>query len=252
MPRSPRPTTSADLRALRERAGAGGILLDFDGSLAEIVDRPELARPAAGVREALVPLTRRYRLVAVITGRRAAEVSPLLDVPNVRLLGLYGFEDDGPRLPAALLPTVEAAAAVVPEAWVEDKDASIAVHYRGSPDPARARATLAAALRAVATDGGLELVEGKMVVELVPADRPMKGGAVERLAGEHGLGAVLYAGDDHADVDAFAALDRLADRGMVTIKVAVRGPETPAPLLEEADLIVEGPGGLVDLLGQLA
>lgn len=191
-------------------------------------------------------------MVVVITGRRAAEVSALLDVPHVHLLGLYGFEEDGPKLPAALVPNVQAAAAVVPEAWVEDKEASIAVHYRRSPDPARARAALVAALRPVATDAGLGLVEGKMVVELVPADRPMKGGAVERVAGEHGLEAVLYAGDDHADLDAFAALDRLSGRGVITIKVAVRGPETPAVLLEEADLIVEGPGGLVDLLGQLA
>ena len=52
-----------------------------------------------------------------------------------------------------------------------------------------------------------------MVLELVPPDRPLKGGAVERLAREHGLRAVLYAGDDHADLDAFDALDRLIGSG---------------------------------------
>jgi trehalose 6-phosphate phosphatase len=95
------------------------------------------------------------------------------------------------------------------------------------------------------------VVEGKMVLEVVPADHPMKGGAVERLAGEAGLEAVLYAGDDVADLDAFAALDRLRDAGLETVKVAVRGDETPAALVEAADVTVEGPPGLVGLLGRL-
>jgi trehalose 6-phosphate phosphatase len=104
-------------------------------------------------------------------------------------------------------PSVEAAAAAVPEAWVEDKGASIAVHYRQAPDPARARAQLIAALVEVASSAGLELVEGKMVVELVPAGRPRKGGAVERIVGENDLSAALFSGDDVADVEAFHILD---------------------------------------------
>jgi trehalose 6-phosphate phosphatase len=112
---------------------------------------------------------------------------------------------------------------------------------------------LVVALQPVATGAGLELIEGKMVVELVPPDRPLKGGAVERLVGEHALEALLYAGDDHADLDAFAALDRLSaskDVG-VAVRVAVRGPETPLAMVEAADVVVEGPEGLVDLLRTL-
>ena len=100
---------------------------------------------------------------------------------------------------------------------------SIAVHYRQAPDPVAARAALLVALQPVATESGLEIIEGKMVIELVPPDRPMKGAAVERMAGEHGLEAVLYAGDDHADLDAFAGLDRLAASGLLAVRVAVRG-----------------------------
>ena len=90
-----------------------------------------------------------------------------------------------------------------------------------------------------------------MVIELVPPGRPLKGGAIERLIGEHGLRALLYAGDDLADLDAFAALDRLHDLGAVTIKVAVRGTETPAELIAGADLVADRPGGLVELLRTL-
>jgi trehalose 6-phosphate phosphatase len=170
----------------------------------------------------------------------------------VQLFGLYGLEGEAPWLASVVASGVGDAAAVVPEAWVEDKGVSVAVHYRQAPDPAGARARLLLALQPVATESGLELVEGKMVLELVPPGRPLKGGAVERLAGRHALEAVLYAGDDHADLDAFGALDRLSGRGLLTRKVAVAGPETPAELLERADVVVEGPSGLVSLLRQLA
>jgi trehalose 6-phosphate phosphatase len=134
---------------------------------------------------------------------------------------------------------------------VEDKGASLAVHYRQAPDPRAARAALIVALQPIASSSGFDVVEGKMVVELVPEGRPMKGAAVERLAREHGLEAVLYAGDDNADLDAFAALDRLADEGVHVVRVAVHGDETPTALEAGADLVVEGPRGLVATLRTL-
>lgn len=224
------------------------MFLDFDGSLAPIVARPELATPAPGAGEALAALIGRYAVVAVVTGRRAEDVVALLSVPGLRYEGLYGMEGSEPELVLALLPLVERVAAAVPEAWVEDKGVSVAVHYRSSPDPVRGRVALLAALQPVATHAGMVLIEGKMVVELVPAHRPMKGGVVERIAGEVELEAILYAGDDVADLDAFDAMDRLGASGLGTVKVAVRGDETPVALMEAADLVVEGPPGLVELL----
>lgn len=228
------------------------MLLDFDGSLSEIVARPELAQPVEGARAALSALVPRYRVVAVVTGRRSEEVAPLVDVPGVRLLGLYGLDGTLPGLAAIVRRTEEVVAGEVPEAWVEDKGASVAVHYRQAPDALVARATLLEALQPIAAGAGLEVMEGKMVVELVPPDRPRKGGAVERLASELDLAAVLFAGDDVADLEAFESLDRLEARGAVTLRVAVRGDETPERLLEEADIVVHGPSGLVELLRALA
>jgi trehalose 6-phosphate phosphatase len=180
-------------------------------------------------------------------------VAALLDVPHVTYVGLYGLEDGANELVTAVTPRVQAATAEVKEAWVEDKGVSVAVHYRQARDPVSARAALMVALQPVATDAGLELIEGKMVLELVPPDRPLKGGAVERLVGEHALEALLYAGDDHADLAAFAALDRLSasEDIDVAVRVAVRGPETPPALIEAADVVAEGPEGLVDLLRTL-
>lgn len=228
-------------------------MLDFDGTLAEIVARPEHARPVDGARGALVELARRYRSVAIVTGRRSEEVAALLDVAHVTYVGLYGLEDAADELVTAIVPRVQTATVEIAEAWVEDKGVSVAVHYRQAPDPVSARAALLVALQPVATEAGLELIEGKMVLELVPPDRPLKGGAVERLVREHGLQAVLYAGDDHADLDAFDALDRLIGSGDVraAVRVAVRGLETPPALVDGADVVAEGPAGLVELLRTL-
>jgi trehalose 6-phosphate phosphatase len=219
--------------------------------LSEIVARPDLARPVEGSRDAIAGLTQRYRTVAIVTGRRSEEVAALLDLPHVMYVGLYGFEEETSELLTAVVPLVETAAARAPDAWIEDKGSSIAVHYRQAPDIDAARAALMVALQPVATESGLEVIEGKMVIELVSRGRPMKGGAVERIVGEHELQAVLYAGDDHADLDAFEALDRLAASGVQVVRVAVRGRETPRSLVDAADVVVEGPAGLVELLRTL-
>lgn len=245
---------SPDLAAFRDRAGDAGVLLDFDGTLAEIVERPELAAAVDGVGDALVALVGRYRLVGILTGRRAAEIVDRLgEVSGLRVFGLYGLEGSVPMdLPASTLDGAHRAASLVAGAWVEDKGGSLAVHYRQAVDADLARSTLLEALRLVAATAALEIIEGKMVIELVPPGRPLKGGAIERLTGEHGLRALLYAGDDLADLDAFAALDRVRELGAVTIKVAVRGTETPPELIAGADLVADRPGGLVELLRTLA
>lgn len=230
--------------------GRAGMLLDFDGTLSPIVARPELAQIRSGAREALARLVGRYPVVAVISGRTDRELAELVAVPGVRLVGSYGM-GDAAELPPAVLDDVRRAAAAVVGARVEIKGPSVAVHLRGADDPDAAEAILRGPLAEVGRSHGLDLIDGKRVLELVPAGRPLKEGAVERLVEEERLDAVLYAGDDVADLRAFAAMDRAAERGVCTVKVAVRGAETPRALREAADMVVDGPAELVLLLNRL-
>jgi trehalose 6-phosphate phosphatase len=250
-------------RSVRARPRETGILVDFDGTLSEIAPTPEDARPIPGTSETLKDLARAYAVVAVVSGRPAAQVADLLGRPRgVRCFGLYGLEDEtGPTDPAAaalrrrideVLPEVERAAAEVDGARIEPKGLQVAVHYRAAADPERARRSLARALGGVADRAGLRLMEGKRVLELAPARGPTKGDVVERVARDHDLRAVLYAGDDLADLHAFAAVDRLVDAGLDGVKVAVRSAETPRDLMASADLVVEGPSGLLELLTGLS
>ena len=234
------------------------MFLDFDGTLSEIAAVPDAAVAIPGAAETLEGLARRFRLVALVTGRRVAEVERRVGRPEgVRVFGLYGLERGpggepsraaapGSRAVEEVLPRVLELAAEVPGSLVEPKGPNLAVHYRLSPDPEAARASLLRALEPLARGTGLKLIEGKRVLELVPSRSPSKGDVVAREAA--GLEAVLYAGDDAADIQAFAALDELAEGGVRTVKVAVRSAETPPGLLEAADLTVEGPAGLLGML----
>ncbi len=248
--------------ALISRADRGGVFLDFDGTLSEIAPLPEAAVALPGAAEVLGRLAERFRLVAIVTGRRVAEVERRLGRPEgVRFFGLYGAEAEvvpegvspttptGVRIVEEILPRVLEVAAGVPGSLVEPKGLNVAVHYRLSPDPEAARVELLESLQRLAQGLGMRLIEGKRVLELVPAASPTKGDLVGREGA--GLEAVLYAGDDLADVEAFAAVDRLAERGVVTVKVAVRSAEAPAALLEAADLTVERPAGLLRMLESL-
>jgi trehalose 6-phosphate phosphatase len=236
-------------RQLRERAG---LFLDFDGTLSEIVARPELARPAAGAATVLSRLADAYAVVALVSGRQSDQVRRLVRVDGLEVFGVYGLSESGPSISmAAARQEVEEAARLVPGAWVEDKQVSLAVHYRAAEDPRSAEGSLTRQLRPIAERHGMALLPAKMVVELVPWITPGKGSIVLREQRARGLAAVLYAGDDLADLNAFAALDALREQGVLTVKVAVRSEETPDPLTAGADVVVEHPAGLVELLSGL-
>lgn len=241
-----------DLLGLFMRSRPRGIFLDFDGTLSEIVPRPDQAQPQPEARSLLAELSQRYEPVAVISGRPTSEVRALLDVPEVEVFGQYGIEH-GPSggLEANVRSDVEKAAADVEGAWVEDKGVSLAVHYRAAPDPGEAEARLRPSLQAIADSHGLILLSGKKVVELAPADTPGKGTVVLREARGRALAGCLFAGDDLADLAAFHALDELRADGLAVVKVAVRSEETPVELVEAADVVVERPGGLLELLDRL-
>jgi trehalose 6-phosphate phosphatase len=241
------------LEGIRRIPNAAGIFLDFDGTLSDIVARPELARPVEGAVPLLNRLSSVYRLVAVVTGRPARDVTRLLPVPALEVFGLYGLES-GPGMGADVREAreeVESIAATVPGAWVEDKGRSLAVHYRKASDPTTAEAAMRRALRPVARRMGLTILSGKRVLELAPREVPGKGAVVRREARSRRLRACLYAGDDVADLQAFEVLDELRGRGLHTVKVAVASAETPEAVTGAADVIVPGPAGLLALLGQL-
>jgi trehalose 6-phosphate phosphatase len=236
--------------AIAAQAPRAGVFLDLDGTLAPIVPRPELSEVLPEIPEVLARLARHLDAVAVISGRPSDQVRELLDVEGVEIVGTHGLEDVRP-MAEEILDAIRAVAVAV-GAWVEPKGATAAVHFRALDDPEAAETTSSGRLAAIASTHDLEVVPGKRILELAPAGRPRKGGAVERIATDRELAAVLFAGDDIGDLDAFAALGRLRTRALWTCATVAGGRETPAEVLAAADLVVEGPSGVAALLASIA
>lgn len=207
-------------------------IFDFDGTLTPIVPTPAAARLAPRARAALARLSRHERaFVAVLSGRRVAEVRALVAVPGIVYGGCHGLEIEGagvrfrhPRAGAARVAPARrrlvAGAASIPGARVEWKRLAVSLHYRGVAPARRAVVrALAAAVARRAPD--LAVVPGHRVFEFLPRVGWDKGAAVRwivrraRPALRRGRPLVLYVGDDTTDEAAFAAVGA---RG-VTIRV---------------------------------
>ena len=67
---------------------------------------------------------------------------------------------------------------------------------------------------------------------------------------DRGVRAILYAGDDLGDLSAFAAVDELRESGIPGVKVCSGSPEAPE-VAQAADIVVDGPAGIADLLETL-
>ncbi|MER5829648.1 trehalose-phosphatase [Streptomyces sp. NPDC002130] len=265
----PAPATQAGqdgLAALLADPGKALIALDFDGTLAPIVADPERARAHPGALPALAALAPKVAAVAVITGR-PAEVAVrnggFADAPGLEhlvVLGHYGAERWDARSGKVTAPDphpgVDAVRAELPGllegsgTWVEDKGRAVAVHTRRAADPQAAFEALREPLTDLATRHGLIVEPGRMVLELRPPGMD-KGVALTGFAREIGAGSVLYGGDDLGDLPAYTAVDTLRTVGTPGLLVC-SGSDEVTELRERADVVVEGPEGVVGLLAALA
>jgi trehalose 6-phosphate phosphatase len=255
----------AGLAALLAHPDQALIGLDFDGTLSPIVPDPRDARAYPGAVMALHALARRAGTLAIITGRPAAsavEYGGLADVPGLIVLGHYGFErwsggklatpPAPPGVAAARnrLPGVLAAAGAPPGTWIEDKGHAVAVHTRQTAEPDAALRVLRPALQRLADAEGLLAQPGRMVIELRPRGMD-KGAALKSVMSERASRAVLFCGDDVGDLPAFRAVGELRGDGIPGVAVCSGSAEV-AELAAASDLVVDGPAGVVALLGWLA
>jgi trehalose 6-phosphate phosphatase len=262
----PEPVTAegrAGLAAILDDPGRALIALDFDGTLAPIVSRPDDARahPAAGA--ALRRVAGLVGTLAVITGRPAADAAELggfAAVPGLIVLGHYGLERwaDGKLDSPPAEPGVAAARAELPGLLAgapdgtraEYKGHAVAVHTRQAADPQAALDQLRTPLAELAARHGLTVEPGRMVLELRPRGMD-KGQALKTLLAERHGHAVMYVGDDLGDLAAFGAVRALRATGIPGLTVCSSSAEVSA-LAAEADLVVDGPDGVVALLNALA
>ncbi|MGH9115541.1 MAG: trehalose-phosphatase, partial [Acidimicrobiales bacterium] len=212
------------LRPWTDSPNTSGVFLDFDGTLAPIVQDPDQARALPGTVALLARLGDRFARVAVVSGRPVSYLAGHLDGAGAtELIGLYGLErrrGNPPvteEVPAAarwravldqVATAVEHAAYGADGLVVERKGLGLTLHYRRAPQLAGRAAEIAAAEAAAS---GLVAHPGKMSVELRPPVGTDKWSVVADLSA--GLRSVLFAGDDLGYLPAFAALVQLRGSG---------------------------------------
>ncbi|GAB7109255.1 trehalose-phosphatase [Streptomyces phaeofaciens JCM 4814] len=265
------PAGRAALDAIVDRPSATLVGLDFDGTLAPIVENPEDARAHPDALPALMALAPEVAAVAVVTGRpaevavRNGGFAGVRGLEHLVVLGHYGAERWDARTGAltappphpgvaavrAELPRVIDAAGGGQGVRVEEKGGrAVAVHTRRATDPQAAFDALRAPLTDLAARHGLIVEPGRMVLELRPPGMD-KGVALLEHVRETGAASVLYAGDDLGDLPAFAAVEKLRSDGVPGLLVCSGSTEV-TELAERADLVVDGPAGVVALLRELA
>jgi trehalose 6-phosphate phosphatase len=205
---------------IRKRVQAArhlAVFLDFDGTLVRLRRRPIEVRVSRRIRRVLEGLARHSNVyVAIVSGRRLRDLQSMFGVERVHIFGLHGAERAGEK--AALSRGSRRALGrakrqarsdlgIMPGIWLEDKVLGLAVHYRGA-SPTIVREAHAALLRVLAPlRRNLSIMDGEKVWEILPREIAGKGATIqELLAARAARTLAIYAGDDVADEQAFAAI----------------------------------------------
>lgn len=270
---SPAATLVEALEPLRSDPAHTAVLLDIDGTLAPIVRHAADAHVPEATRTLLIEISRRYRLVGCVSGRRAATARQIVAIGSIAYVGNHGGELLRPGATRAEVdPDVTAWSERVREfagrvytpevqrarVRSEDKETIAALHWRGAPDEEHA-AELVRDIAKHAQEEGFAIHWGRKVLEVRPPVALDKGLGVTALLQSAGdgngvaLAGALYVGDDSTDIDAFRALRALVEAGTLgfSVCVAVSSEETPPELAEQADLIIDGQSGVRGLLEAL-
>ncbi len=259
----------AAMRAILAHPRQTMLGLDFDGTLAPIIDDPERAYADEAAVSALAALGPLVDSIVVITGRPAETAVRLggfagrAGLESMVVLGQYGVERWDAASGEFTMPPEPAGITRVDEelpgllsslglsaARVEHKGRAIGVHTRELPDPSGAFGTLVQPLTELAERNDLQLEQGKNVLEIRPHGFD-KGDALRAIVAERGARQVIFAGDDLGDLPAFRAVQELRNEGIDGLLICSASHEEDA-LTAISDLILDGPAGVADWLTRLA
>lgn len=229
-----------------------GLISDMDGTLSPIVPVPSDAAPTERNRELLQQLNQHLALVAVVSGRAADDVRQRVGLPQLVYAGNHGLErwhDGAIEVAPAVEPYLSNLQAAIDDIkpqmpdgmWIEDKRATLSLHYRDVQNPAESADVFQPTLENIAEEHDLRVFRGRMIFELRPPLDMNKGTVFKQLIKEHHLEAALYIGDDTTDADALKMAQTLRRESVCyALAIGVESDETPDPVRDNADMMTRG------------
>ena len=195
-------------------------LLDYDGTLADLMPTPPEAKPTAELIQIVEALIKNpANTVVIISGRDHQTLDEWLGDLPLSMVAEHGMmvkhAGEGWQEPViidsswkiAVKEIMQPYADAVQGSFLEDKAMSLAWHNRAALDPAKAQAAeqeLATKMQQYAEASSLRVIHGKNVIE-VQAAGVDKGTAAKQWLDNQGWDFILAAGDDTTDEDLFKA-----------------------------------------------
>ena len=257
-----REENQALLAGLVERRPLG-LVSDMDGTLSLIAPTPDAATVTPRARALLAALAERLALVALVSGRAAADLRARAGLASLVYVGNHGverWENEQVRVrpeaaryqPALVAALAELQPQLLPGMLLEDKGVTASLHYRQAADPDAVHRAMKPVVDRVSAAHGLRASEGRMIFEIRPPVEIDKGTAFRELVAEYGLAAAVFLGDDTTDADALRAARALRASGdCYAVAVGVDAPGTPDVVRASSDFLVPGVEGVEDFLAWL-
>jgi trehalose 6-phosphate phosphatase len=205
-------------KIVRRIRGAKRILifLDFDGTLVRIAPLPEDVSLQKETKEVLRKLGKHRKVeLIIVSGRRRLDLQRFIGIRNIKYLGLYGWENKNNkklRSPEriALTETLVALLAELPAypgAWIEPKNNSFSVHFKGLNMETKRELQQVVKKRVALRSEALQAMTNLRDVEVAPISIGNKGIAVQKILRKMAKRGALaiYLGDDLSDESGFAA-----------------------------------------------
>jgi len=222
-----------------------GIISDMDGTLSPIVANKDAARPTPRNLELLRQLNEQVALVAVVSGRGVQDLQQRVGIPDLVYVGNHGLErgqngkvephPDTTRYQDTLQKFMQHIV-LLPGMELEDKGATLSIHYRNAKDEAAVVNDFLPTLHTLAHEYGLKVHMGKKVYEVRPPLDINKGTALKQLIQDFNLQAVIFLGDDTTDADAMKMAQQLRQENTCyALALGVESEETPPEVQESAD-----------------
>ena len=230
-----------------------GLVLDFDGTISELVQNPRDAVISDQCASALRQLIPAIALVSVVSGRPASDLHQRVGLEGAVYVGHHGAEflagDRPETVPEAaeyverIREVFEALREASNPAGVywENNELSATVHFRQATNPDEAQESIQRVLGSLPRASDVEAFWGKLVLELRAPVGIDKGSALRKLAAEHALDGVIFLGDDTTDIDALKMLRELRRESTLRgVGVGVVYEDSPEELYAVADYTLRG------------